>query len=173
MTASAWPLAYRICLVLALASLAALGLIDQHLKTAASPLGVVSFELCAYTDTCGAIVAGWVGNARLMAAMSLGLDYLFMVTYPATICLGLLLAVPRLATRWQRVATALAWSMWLAGAADAVENFALFQMLLGQPVAAFQWTATVAATFKFVVLVPALLAWLGAMACTRQSKRTR
>jgi hypothetical protein len=173
MTASPWPLVYRICLALALASLAALGLIDQHLKTAASPLGVVSFELCAYTDTCGAIVAGWVGNARLMGAMSLGLDYLFMATYPAAICLGLLLAVPRLPAHWRRAGTVLAWGVWLAGAADAVENFALCQMLLGQPVAAFQWTATVAATVKFVVLMPALLAWLGAMACTRQSKGTR
>lgn len=152
--------AYWVSLALAIASLAALGIIDQQLKTAASPLGIVSFELCAYNASCPAVIAAWSAKAQLMAAMGLGLDYLFMVAYPAAICLGLLLLAPRLPRSMRTVATVLAWVVWVAGFADAVENYHLFQMLLGHPVADHQWPATLAASIKFVALVPALLVWL-------------
>jgi hypothetical protein len=152
--------AYAISVVMALATLAALGLMDEHLKNAASPLGIVSFELCAYRANCQEIVGAWTAQAKAMAAMSLGLDYLFMVAYPAAICCGLLWAAPRLRPAFQRVAMALAWGIWLAGVADAVENYHLFQMLLGQPGAWHPWAATAAATLKFALLIPALLVWL-------------
>jgi hypothetical protein len=152
--------ACAISAVMALATLAALALIDEHLKNTASPLGMVSFELCAYTANCHEIVGAWTTHAQIMAALSLGLDYLFMVAYPAAICFGLLWAAPRLRPAFQRVATALAWGIWLAGVADAVENYHLFQMLLGQPSTWHPWAATAAATLKFALLIPALLVWL-------------
>jgi hypothetical protein len=143
-------------LALALASLAALGWVDTYLKTAASSLGVVSFELCAYQHSCDAIVASWQGVAAAMAAMSLGLDYLFMLVYPAAICFGLLLTSTRVPT-WLRRATILAaYVAWLAGLADAVENYHLFQMLVGAEASLHAWPASVAATLKFVVLIPTL-----------------
>lgn len=154
--------AYWISLSLAAASLAALGLIDQTLKGPLTPLGIVSYELCAYTVNCADMVASWQGRALVMAAMSLGLDYLFMVAYPAAICFGLLICKASLPGGWQRAATWLAALVWLAGLADAVENFHLFQMLTGQAISAHAWPASSAATFKFVLLVPALLLWIGA-----------
>ncbi|RZL10958.1 MAG: hypothetical protein EOP40_04455 [Rubrivivax sp.] len=153
-------LAYWTSLVMAIATLAALGIIDQHLKTDASPLGIVSFELCAFSSTCAATTAAWGEEARLMAAMSLGLDYLFMVAYPMAICCGLLVLAPRLPGRFAGIATWLAWLVWVAGVADAVENYHLFQMLLGHSVDTHQWPATMAASIKFAALTPALLAWL-------------
>ena len=45
----------RLCwisLALTLATLAALVAIDLHLRNAASPQGIVSFELCAYFASC-------------------------------------------------------------------------------------------------------------------------
>lgn len=163
---------FWLSLVLTAASLAALGLIDTHLKNSAAPLGVVSFELCAYQASCDAITASWQSAQTSMAAMSLGLDYLFMVAYPATICFGLNLCAPSLPGPLRRLALLLAWGIWLAGAADALENYHLFQMLTGHPTADHGWPATVAATVKFAVLVPALVAWLVACAWPKRSPKT-
>lgn len=143
-------------LVLALISLVALGQVDSYLKTEASPLGVVSFELCAYTQSCSAIVASWQGVAQPMAGLSLGLDYLFMLTYPAAICFGLLLTATLVPSRLQRATVLAAYISWLAGAADAAENYHLFQMLVGAQESLHAWAAGIAATIKFAVLIPTL-----------------
>ncbi len=152
---------YWISFVLAALSLAALGIIDEKLKGPDVPLGIVSFELCAYTANCAVMVSSWHGTTQAMAAMSLGLDYLFMVAYPAVICFGLLIGKASLPAPLQRVATALAAAVWVAGLADATENYHLFQMLVGQPVEQHAWPATMAATIKFVLLLPALVLWIG------------
>jgi hypothetical protein len=147
-------------LTLAAVLLAALGIIDQHLKTQASPLGIVSFELCAHAAACQDMLAAWSPKAQLMAAMSLGLDYLFMLAYPVAIGSGLLLLAPRLPHTLGKCASWLAVLVCGAGLADAVENYHLFQMLAGSPVLAHQWSATLAASIKFVALLPPLLFWL-------------
>lgn len=160
MTQRALRLTYWISLAITFATLGALAIIDQHLKTPASPLGIVSFELCAYGSSCDAIASSWGGEAKLQAAMSLGLDYLFMLAYPATICCGLLLLEKQVPASLKMPAMVLAWVVWGAGMSDAVENYHLYQMLLGKPVIAHQWPATIAASIKFAILVPPLLAWL-------------
>ena len=147
---------FWVSLVLALISLTALFHVDSYLKTEASPLGVVSFELCAYTQSCSAIVASLQGIAQPMAGLSLGLDYLFMLTYPAAICFGLLLTATLVPSRLQRATVLAAYISWLAGAADAVENYHLFQMLIGGQESLHAWSASIAATIKFAVLIPTL-----------------
>jgi hypothetical protein len=163
---------FWLSLAVTAASLAALGLIDTHLKNSVAPQGIVSFELCAYQASCDAITASWQGTQTSMAAMSLGLDYLFMLAYPATICLGLTMCAPSLPSPLRRLALLLAWGIWVAAAADALENYHLFQMLMGQPTADHGWPAAVAATVKFAVLVPALVAWLVGFAWPKRSPKT-
>ncbi len=65
-------------LVVAVATLVALGVIDLQLRNAVSLQGVVSFELCAYSGSCRAIVEAWGPMGQIWAGLSLGLDYLFM-----------------------------------------------------------------------------------------------
>jgi hypothetical protein len=151
---------YWISFVLAALSLAVLVIIDEKLKGPDVPLGIVSFELCAYTANCAAMVSSWQGSLQAMAGMSLGFDYLFMLAYPAAICFGLLIYKVALPSPMQRVANAMAGAVWLAGLADAVENYHLFQMLMGQAVDQHAWPATLAATIKFVILLPALVLWI-------------
>ena len=152
-------------LVLTLATLFALAAIDEHLKNPVSPLGIVSFELCAFQSTCSAIQASWDAGARVYAAMSLGLDYLFMLAYPAAISCGLVLLLKKGGiSPLRRPVMLMVYAIWLAGISDAVENYHLFQMLLGQSVIIHQWPATLAATLKFACLVPALALWLFGMA---------
>lgn len=75
---------------------AVIALIDERLRTPAAPLGIVSFELCPYSKACTDIVASWDSTGRQLAALSLGIDYLFLVLYPATIFVSLLLVAPLL-----------------------------------------------------------------------------
>lgn len=151
---------FRVSLVLTLMSLIALAIIDEHLKTPVAPLGIVSFELCAFQSACSAITASWSAEAKVYAAMSLGLDYLFMLAYPAAISCGLWLLAEKKPSPQRKWMMVLACAIWLAGLADSVENYHFFQMLLGQPVVKHQWFATLSATAKFVCLVPALACWL-------------
>lgn len=152
---------FGISLLFTFGAMIALAQIDVHLRNPGSPLGIVSFELCAYQNTCQSIVGGWSPYARLMAAFSLGVDYLFMVAYPASLCLALLLLAPsqgRLApaTRW------VAGLAWLAGLADALENYALSLLLLDPAGASgFAWLASGCASVKFFFVLLCLL-WLPA-----------
>jgi hypothetical protein len=147
-------------LILTLGSLFALATIDEHLKNSSAPMGIVSFELCAFQSTCSSIQESWDAAAKLNAAMSLGLDYLFMLTYPAAISCGLWLLSSKDASPLRLPMAYMAYAVWLAGASDAIENYHLFQMLIGQPVSSHQWPATLAASLKFFILVPALVLWL-------------
>jgi hypothetical protein len=147
-------------LVLTAVGLFALAVIDEHLKNTASPLGIVSFELCAFQSTCAAIPASWDAEAKLYASMSLGLDYLFMLTYSTAISCGLWLLVKKGATTLRAPMVLMSYTIWLAGLADAVENYHLFQMLMEQPIVSHQWPATLSATVKFACLLPSLTLWL-------------
>lgn len=146
-------------LVMALASLGALGSIDTHIKNMAAPAGIVSFELCAYSEACSVIAQSWGPHAQLMAALSLGVDYLFMVAYPAAICFGLLLLAECVPPSIRSITVFAARASWVAGAADAVENYCLAQMLLVPAAQQFAWPASIAATVKFAFLAPTL-GWL-------------
>jgi len=152
----------RLCwasLALTLTTFAALIAIDLHLRNAASPRGIVSFELCAYFASCADIVNGWGPGGRVWAALSLGLDYLFMLLYPATIFLGLMLVVVHVPDRLKMLTSGVAWAVWGAGAADAVENYCLAQMLVSPAADGYAWPAALFATVKFIVLGVSL-AWL-------------
>jgi hypothetical protein len=153
----------RLCwlsLVLMLATLGALIAIDLHLRNATSPRGIVSFELCAYTGSCRAIVEAWGPVGQVWAGLSLGLDYLFMFLYAATIFLGLLLVVGHVPDRLKKITLGAAWVVWGAGLADALENYCLAQMLVNPAADGYGWPASIFATIKFVVLGVTLGWWL-------------
>jgi hypothetical protein len=148
-----------ISLVLTLGTLAALVAIDLHLRNAVSPRGIASFEVCAYTGSCRAIVDAWGPGGQVWAALNLGVDYLFMCLYPATIFLGLMLVVVYVPDRLKTFTRGAAWAAWGAGLADAAENYSLAQMLLSPAAGGYAWPAAMFATVKFIVL-GCTLGWL-------------
>jgi len=150
----------RISLVLMLATLGALITIDLHLRNPVSPQGIVSFELCAYAGSCRAIVEAWGPGGLVWAGLSLGLDYLFMFLYAVTIFLGLWLVVVHVPERLKKITFGAALAVWGAGAADALENYCLTQMLVGPAADGYAWPASILATIKFVVLGVTLGWWL-------------
>ena len=159
-------------LVPALATLAALALIDLHLRNDISPQGIVSFEVCAYSGSCAAILDAWGAGGRVWAGLSLGLDYLFMLLYATAIFLALRVAGDPLPDRFRRATRRLAWSAWAAGVADVIENYALARMLVSSEVMSYAWPAAIAATVKFTILC-VTLTWLVALWVYRGVTRRR
>lgn len=148
----------------------AMGLIDRPLRSAATPYGIVSFELAGDVPTAQAMLDAWSPRARIAAGFSLGLDYLFLALYSTMLAL----ACRRVAARARHAGAAalagfggvVAWGQWVAGAADGVENVALIRMLLdgvADPWPAVAWWF---AALKFGLLGVGLAYLLGCWAAT-------
>ncbi|HJW91216.1 MAG TPA: hypothetical protein VJ436_11305 [Anaerolineales bacterium] len=159
----AWP-------ILTLTLLAVFNLTGQPLLTPAAPAGILSFEFAGSLARAQEILQSWNEQARLLAAFSLGLDYLFMFAYASTIAAGCLWAGATLLRRGWPLSVAgrpLAWAQWAAALFDAVENLGLTLLLLGQPAATWPALAAWAAGLKFTLIGLGLvysaygaLAWL-------------
>ncbi|MFN8411809.1 MAG: hypothetical protein U0Z26_05430 [Anaerolineales bacterium] len=138
--------------------------LDQPLRTSSAPNGIVSFELARTTNASQAMVNSWDDNARLFAAFGLGMDYLFMPVYALALSFGLLLAGSGKAKWLQVLTTWLGWGAILAALFDAVENYALWHILIGTVHSSFPQVAAICATIKFILLLlglaGAILGWV-------------
>jgi len=124
---------YRWLLGLTLVVWAALIVLDAPLRNDAAPLGIVSLELAGTGESATHILDSWSQQQRLYAAVSLGLDYLFLVLYPLAIsqpCRHLANTTGRDETK---VGLILARIQLLAGPLDAIENAALILELFAFP----------------------------------------
>ncbi len=145
---------------LTLVLVAVMAALDAPLKTDEAPLGIVSFELAGTLPKARAILASWEGRAETYAALSLGLDYLFLLTYSFSIALGCTLLAGREEDRspaLARVGFILAWAQLGAAALDAVENYALIRLLLGSAEGGWAALAWGCAVPKFGAVLLGLL----------------
>jgi len=151
--------AFPALLVLTLVLTAVLGRVDQPIRTAAAPNGIISYEVAGDTTTAARMIESWDARARCYAAFSLGIDYLYMVAYSTTIALACLWAadVFRAGTSLGAFGPWLAWGQWLAALCDATENMALTLMLLGSVTAPWPRVAWWSAVPKFVLVEAGLL----------------
>ena len=158
-------------LALTLILFAVFRVLDQPLRTSAAPRGIVSFELAGDVGTVNSILASWKQASLLLsavagkpnpdivnipfafAAFGLGLDYLFMPVYALTLSLGILLATQK-HTAWMRsVGAVTGYGAFVAPLFDTVENYALFQILLGRVFSPYPEIAFYCATIKFCLLI--------------------
>ncbi|MDX1616394.1 MAG: hypothetical protein R3300_18940 [Candidatus Promineifilaceae bacterium] len=141
-------------LITTLIMMTVLNTVGEPLVTDPAPVGIVSFELARTEAQAETILNSWNQNARILAAFSLGLDYLFLFAYSTTIAMGLAL----LLDLWQfpaQVAAALNWLMlgqWLAAALDAIENALLLAILLGDIESLLTQAAFWVAAAKFALV---------------------
>ncbi len=159
---------FWLLLSLTLAVMVVLQAFGTPLQTDAAPLGIVSYELAGDVATAAAILTSWDGEARIHAGFNLGLDYLFMLAYALTIALACLWGAAVLGQRWNLVGLAgviLAWLLGLAAILDAIENAALWHMLVRGAADPWPQIAFWCAAPKFAIvalgLVYALVAFLG------------
>ena len=134
-----------------------LQIIDGALQTAAAPQGIVSYELAGSAAAAGAILASWDANAQLHAAFSLGFDYLYMLAYTVTLALVALWLAEVHTGLIRNLGVLLAWGMGVAGLADAVENYFLWQMLVSGPAETPALVAHWAALLKFTLIILAFI----------------
>ncbi|EKF74712.1 hypothetical protein A11A3_06808 [Alcanivorax hongdengensis A-11-3] len=148
---------FRVLVGLMVPTLAGLWVLDAPLHNSTSPLGIVSFELCGWQDNCQDMLRRWSERERLGLMVLQGLDYLFLLLYPAVIAVALLRLLGREASRGLLpVVIGLAVLM---GLADAVENYGLIRMVLEMRAHPFDVLASTAATLKFALLL-FMLGWL-------------
>ncbi len=151
-------------LILTLILFAVFRALDAPLRTAAAPNGIVSYELAGEIKPAAEILASWNERAQLFAAFGLGLDYLFMPAYALTLSLGILLAASRHTGGFAKLGAPLGWGALLAALFDAVENFSLWQFLLGDFQKLWPSLAAFCAIIKFTLLllgiIYALIGWM-------------
>ena len=144
-----------IALVLSLVLLIALRILDVPLRTPVAPRGIVSFELAKDAAASRQILASWNARARVHAALSLGLDYLFLIVYAIFISLACVQVGKALQQRSPLLAhlgEILAWAQFVAAILDAVENLALIFLLLNSERLWLPAAARACAIIKFMIV---------------------
>lgn len=164
-------------LFLTLVLFAVFRVLDQPLRTEAAPNGIVTFELAADPLTARAILESWnqvsrqlsssgepnpdlVNIAYAYAAFGLGLDYLFMPVYALALAFATLLVTQKHQGPVRFLAVVAGYAAFGAALFDAVENYALFQVLLGWSQSGWPATAAFCAILKFGLLVFGVLVCL-------------
>jgi len=126
------------------------------LQNGSAPWGLISLELAHTMDGARTVLASWDAAARVDAALVVGLDFLFLVSYSLFLSLMCVQLAGQLYT-WHRVpalvGVILSWAMLLAGLVDAVENVALVQMLRGSALPLWPTVAYWSAVPKFVTIL--------------------
>jgi hypothetical protein len=151
--------------------------LDQPLRTSVAPGGIVSFELAGTPFAARGITDSWkqlsallsatgqpspdiVNVAYVFAAFGLGLDYLFMPVYALALSFATLLATQKHTGRIRILLAMAGYGAFAAALFDAVENYALFRILLGWVDSSYPEIAAFCATMKFGLLAFGILAAL-------------
>jgi len=169
-------------LALTLILFAVFRVLDRPLQTDAAPNGMVSFELAGNPQTARAITDSWkemslllsavagqpdaniVNVPYVLAAFGLGIDYLFMPVYALALAFGTLLAARRHDGIIHSIGALAGYGAFAAALFDAVENYTLLQILIGNPQPSYPSIAAFCAVMKFGLILfgsmYALVAWL-------------
>jgi hypothetical protein len=129
------------------------------LTTAATPLGIVSFELAATPERAALMLEAWrAADALLAARYNMWLDFIYLLSYPLALSQSL-----RALRQHSRMIT---W-VWAAAPLDLVENILLLRAMDGQLDAGLG-VAAVCAALKFALVFGALIAALRGLVTRRR-----
>lgn len=152
-------------LALTLGLFAVFRVLNAPLVTPFAPAGIVTFELAGSPEKAFRVMAGWepVGEAALLelermkpylyAAFGLGLDYLFMPAYALALAVGALLAAGRHKGWFNSLGALAAYGAIAAALFDALENYALWHVLLGEYSSPYPAIAALCAYIKFALIL--------------------
>jgi hypothetical protein len=137
-----------------------LSVLDQPLKTDQAPGGIISFEIAKDFLRSQSILTSWDQHSKLFAALSLGLDFLFLIAYSLFLSLLCFKTAERFTGKnnWFRsIGIIIAWLQFLAALFDSIENYALIQLLLGSQKELFSSIAYYFAVTKFLFILSAFV----------------
>jgi hypothetical protein len=145
--------------VLAVAGAAALALWiflviqDSQIKDSGGP-GIIGFEVAGTEDRALEILEEWDGAGRDEARVSVLVDFPYLIAYSIFLAVGCTIASTRFGRRGMErlagIGPLLGWSMFLAGAFDAIENVAMLRVIDGHT-ATWPGVALYAAIPKFAI----------------------
>ena len=136
--------------------------LDMHLRNEVTPNGIVSFELAGTAAAAGAILDSWNPKAREAAMLIQGLDYLYLLVYPAFLSLLTWRLGARLGGGWERAGSSIGTGVWLCAPFDAIENQALIAQIMHGASDALARRAYLAAVPKFLLFTVAVVFALAA-----------
>lgn len=150
-------------LLLTAIMMAAIHWSNAPLQNAAAPLGMISLQLAGGLPAAQKILGSWGPPELVMAALNLGIDYLYMVAYATTLSLGCQALARRFSCsrRFALPGVWLSWGMLVALFLDAVENVLLIRLLLGDLRESWATLALWCAVPKFALVFAALLYLIG------------
>jgi len=145
---------FWIALVFTLLIFASIIIIDKSLKIDDLANGIVSFELAKTLDHSLAILQTWEeADVIVFAALSLGIDYLFLVAYGSFFVLSVLLLAEKLPYGLlKKISKSVALLIVFAALLDIIENYALIQLLIDVPTQSMVLMAYYCASIKFGLL---------------------
>jgi hypothetical protein len=152
--------AFVVLFVLAVAVMVILNVLGAPMKTEQAPAGIISFEFAKELEVARGMVQSWGETGRVYAGLNLGLDYLFLFCYSSAIGLGCVLVARKLSGRIEALSTVgllLSWAQFVAALLDAVENYALIQVLLGSGQASWPVVGWWCAVPKFIIVATGLV----------------
>ena len=120
-----------------------------------APGGIISFELAKDINQSIAIISSWDLNAKVNAALSLGIDFLFLIVYSiffATACYLVAQKFPNKNNWMYKIGLFLAKMQFIAALFDAFENIALIKLLHGSNINIFSLIAYYFASIKFMII---------------------
>ncbi len=148
------PLRKRLLIGFALLSL----LCMLALQRINESIRIVDFELAGSLARANEIMHSWPEGGAVDAAMGIGLDYLFLLAYPIALGLATVQVAHSMRFgRWRNLGYLLASLLLAAGLLDAVENFALYQIVMGQGTEYLAKIARFCAIPKFLIVILSVL----------------
>ena len=142
---------FVVLILLTLITILSLQIIGRHLINPESPAGIVSFEYSGNLNKAEHIVDAWGEEGRIYAALDLGIDYLFVLLYTATLVVGSMLFTPKGHRILHSASRIMVIASIIAGLLDCIENFALFKILTGSRNENLAYMAKLCATPKFLL----------------------
>lgn len=133
--------------------------LDSFLTNSVCKHGIVSFELAKDLKISERIINSWDETSKTSAGISLGLDYLFLISYSSLIAILIHKLNSHLwkNTRLYSFGVILIFSLFFAALFDAIENIGLIQLLLGNLKQTWSSIAYYFAVPKFVIILIGIL----------------
>ena len=137
-----------------------LRLLDQSLTVEGTPDGIVGFELVKNIHDARIMIDMWGEHGRLIAAFSLGIDYVFLISYALFLGLCSYEIGKKLSGRSRLLSRPgfwLSWLMLLAAIYDSIENYSLIKILTGSKSQLWATTSYYFSTIKFAIVFVTLI----------------
>lgn len=121
------------------------------------PAGILTLEMPVTPERAQHWIDALGARGHAMAVLQVQLDYVFLLLYPLAFATALARVAPLAAGVVARACRAGARAVWVAGALDAIENFAMLRMLDGETATPWPQLSTACAAVKFAIVLAALL----------------